>query len=604
MVQSPVTQFQYNTAKDLILDLLGWGVAPEYLVDCGLTREIVFYVFTELNLRLPANLDITGLIPYAPGILVPIETAAARRTSMPPPPPPILTGSRAHPSLPAKPPLSKSDPSSQPLPQDSPTSATTSKPPTSALDNPSPSTPVVSASLHDMERQRRQELLARKAVQASRKLKTTPSTESLGASASTSAISPTEPRDGDIEMAPPVPTETVDDFLNSIGPVAIGAGPAPESDKASEQTSSADQPVVASPDAMEVDDAEAIPGLGTSDFPPSDPNPDPSTQRPPPLDASSFTEIRDPAPPLSSDSTTSTFDQASSSGHTPTQSQAQTPTQTQSQSQVPPTQRRGTKRPVAADFVDFEGSGPGSGRGSHSNYITGGNPMTRRKTGMGMGFGNGNGNGYSNGGFASVSGMRRCVIDLSDSEGEGEGEVDRMYVDIEREREHEEYAYRERERWGRAGGGGYSPGRYSASGSAAPTPGWATPPYLSASSAPASNGMSPAALMEKEQEIKKMREMIAQREQNRLKKLAAVSINPFLVKFLILNAYIIDDAVDVECTGYSHGFTTIDAQCARCYSCFFGFGNCIGTRQARGRRHYSTAYWYLYYSLLESFRLS
>ncbi|EGN98302.1 hypothetical protein SERLA73DRAFT_183238, partial [Serpula lacrymans var. lacrymans S7.3] len=35
--------------------------------------------------------------------------------------------------------------------------------------------------------------------------------------------------------------------------------------------------------------------------------------------------------------------------------------------------------------------------------------------------------------------------------------------------------------------------------------------------------MSPAALLEKEQEIKKMRELIAQREQNRLKKMAAMS---------------------------------------------------------------------------------
>ena len=61
-----VTQRQYDTAKEVILDILGYGVPPEYLVDCGLSREIIYYVFTELNLRLPNNLDIVGIPPYPP----------------------------------------------------------------------------------------------------------------------------------------------------------------------------------------------------------------------------------------------------------------------------------------------------------------------------------------------------------------------------------------------------------------------------------------------------------------------------------------------------------------------------------------------------------
>ena len=61
-----VTLEQYTTAKDIVLDLLGWGVAPEYLVDCGFSREIVYYVFSELNLRLPSNFDATGILPYPP----------------------------------------------------------------------------------------------------------------------------------------------------------------------------------------------------------------------------------------------------------------------------------------------------------------------------------------------------------------------------------------------------------------------------------------------------------------------------------------------------------------------------------------------------------
>ena len=61
-----MTQAQYDAAKDIVLDLLGWGVPPDYLVSCGVSREIMFYVFTELNLRLPANFDATGIPPYPP----------------------------------------------------------------------------------------------------------------------------------------------------------------------------------------------------------------------------------------------------------------------------------------------------------------------------------------------------------------------------------------------------------------------------------------------------------------------------------------------------------------------------------------------------------
>ena len=57
---------EYDTAKDILLDLLGWGVSPEFLVDCGLTKTLVFYVFTELNLRLADNFDSSGIISYNP----------------------------------------------------------------------------------------------------------------------------------------------------------------------------------------------------------------------------------------------------------------------------------------------------------------------------------------------------------------------------------------------------------------------------------------------------------------------------------------------------------------------------------------------------------
>jgi hypothetical protein len=59
-----VTQRQYDTTKDVILDILGYGVPPEYLVDCGISKETIYYVFTELNLRLPSNLVTVGIPPY------------------------------------------------------------------------------------------------------------------------------------------------------------------------------------------------------------------------------------------------------------------------------------------------------------------------------------------------------------------------------------------------------------------------------------------------------------------------------------------------------------------------------------------------------------
>ena len=73
-----MTQSEYDRAKDIILDLLGWGVPPEYLVKCGLSREILFYAFTELNLQLPRNLDTTELIPYTPESVALAHEAMAR----------------------------------------------------------------------------------------------------------------------------------------------------------------------------------------------------------------------------------------------------------------------------------------------------------------------------------------------------------------------------------------------------------------------------------------------------------------------------------------------------------------------------------------------
>ncbi|KAF9484039.1 hypothetical protein BDN70DRAFT_989839 [Pholiota conissans] len=50
---------ELDLAKDLVLDLLGWGVEPEYLIDSGVSAAVIFRVFTDLNLRLPKNLKVS-----------------------------------------------------------------------------------------------------------------------------------------------------------------------------------------------------------------------------------------------------------------------------------------------------------------------------------------------------------------------------------------------------------------------------------------------------------------------------------------------------------------------------------------------------------------
>jgi hypothetical protein len=47
---------ELDHAKNLVLDLLGWGVEPEFLVDEGISAQLIYRVFTDLNLRLPTNL--------------------------------------------------------------------------------------------------------------------------------------------------------------------------------------------------------------------------------------------------------------------------------------------------------------------------------------------------------------------------------------------------------------------------------------------------------------------------------------------------------------------------------------------------------------------
>ena len=51
-----MTEEQKYQAKVLILDLLGWGVPPDYMLQRGISQELICTVFSELRLRLPSNI--------------------------------------------------------------------------------------------------------------------------------------------------------------------------------------------------------------------------------------------------------------------------------------------------------------------------------------------------------------------------------------------------------------------------------------------------------------------------------------------------------------------------------------------------------------------
>ncbi|KAI8978795.1 hypothetical protein BD414DRAFT_421433 [Trametes punicea] len=459
-----LTQAQYDTAKDIILDLLGWGVPPEYLVSCGLSREIVYYVFVELNLRLPSNLDTTGLPP------IPVPSSAQTTPSVTPP-----RHGLYHPSLPPRP-VPQTEEASPSLAADvSCTLSATAQPFVPAASDTGTATSSTSVtSLHDIEQQRKQELLARKAVLASRKTRPKASTSTTIASRTVDRSDPSGDQPSDCS----VPPKVVEDFLQSIEPTASTASSA--------SYSKAPVPARSIYD-MDIDD---VPGLTTVQEPITEYTPLPRPPPPTPWSApiSSTTSPRSPAAPQSANSSTSDrpFDRAPS-----TSSFSTTPlsydldedmdavpglyhSRTTSDDVKPPKSRRGTKRPVAADFVDMD-LGPSRAPTRRPSDLFRAN--IRRKTT----------------GFAGIT-QRRCIIDLSDSEQEEDNSAGPVSVPL-RSNSHGPQA----------------------------TPQATVAPTARQHSPAVVPPIIPVVLQEKEAEIRRMRELIAQREQSRKKKLAASS---------------------------------------------------------------------------------
>ena len=60
LTKRSVSDEELDLAKSIVLDLLGWGVPPEYLVDCGVSSQVIYKIFTDLHLRLPQNLSYFG----------------------------------------------------------------------------------------------------------------------------------------------------------------------------------------------------------------------------------------------------------------------------------------------------------------------------------------------------------------------------------------------------------------------------------------------------------------------------------------------------------------------------------------------------------------
>jgi hypothetical protein len=430
-----VTQEQYDRSKEMILDLLGLGVPPGHLMQCGVTRELMYFTFTELRLRLPVGFDTAGIPQYSPEFLQ------------------LLFESQK----PVDKPDSVSSVSRLEEHQIQQTDKQADIPSGSA--SVTPTTPVSgSPSLLDIEQQRRRELLARKAVIASRKGKQS-QTSALRTPSPQPAPSSADTPLKDVEMATAdvAPAATVDDFLNSIGP---------QQPTTVHEPSESPPPAKPETDGMDVDE---IPGLGGIWV--SDEFDTPVVERPPtPIPTSP------PSPstlPLHTPNSIGTSTEPLSSGES---------TPLLPEGTLTP-QRLGAKRPVAADFVDAERLQshphfPSFSSGQSQTYP----PYVKRRPG----------------GFAGITSTRRCVIDLSDSEGE-------EYLDDTDTPPQPRSLLPSRH--------GSFNSHFAGNALFTATN---TPPHTGI------NSLSNMTLLEKELEIKRMREMIAQKEQMRLRKLVSV----------------------------------------------------------------------------------
>jgi len=71
---------EYEEAKGLILDLLGFGMSPEDLIDTNVSKRLVVYCMREMNLRIPFNVDLSDIVPYEPPPILPLTSPSPEAT--------------------------------------------------------------------------------------------------------------------------------------------------------------------------------------------------------------------------------------------------------------------------------------------------------------------------------------------------------------------------------------------------------------------------------------------------------------------------------------------------------------------------------------------
>jgi hypothetical protein len=272
-----------------------------------------------------------------------------------------------------------------------------------------------------MERQRKQELLARKAVQASRKRKEPMPLDA----AEPSTWPPTATSAGtDLSARTSTTAVSVEDFLNSIGP-PVYDGADPKQDLISEneprdmETDSPEPAGVIERNSIPDDDWSRL--LDRTSVPPS--LEDASLPASASASEANFSFEREQRKWASPRILENPPARSRSDGTLAPPSRGDDGYDSRRSSSTPqpnaPTSRRGTKRPVAADFdsdpVPKAYTPPVSRTGSGAGLNYGGgyypNSHVRHKT-----------NGVTAGGFASLNSTRRCVIDVSDSEDESSEE--------------------------------------------------------------------------------------------------------------------------------------------------------------------------------------
>ncbi len=359
-----MTPEEIYQAKVEILDILGCGVPAQHLLDCGVSPTALVVCLTELKLRIP---EVVANIIEDAEHAVDAQSSAKRPKPPPPPQAPVkldvtidsqasaapvpITSKRnsfatAPSSLPSKPAF---------LPP-KPTTCSERAPKTpfglpAPVDPQGPSPPQTTATkpvvdLDDIEQQRKQELLARRKVLQSLRVKDTvkavkpASQDSGGKSQPPSTVTPSTTRPTDYVT----PLTGADDMQIDLliadairrGEARVGAGTAPSIDDITDGLQNGVE------EAMEVEQALRNGGLDFEDLSPSTtlhsrpelPEDERGTSaiesaasRPAPPDAASPTPYSQP----------STMEASRSSPF----------------GSFPPAKRTSSKRPVAADFVDF-----------------------------------------------------------------------------------------------------------------------------------------------------------------------------------------------------------------------------------------------------------